>query len=154
MPKLKKYKMPPPPVTNNDSINSKEMSSKTRAQVDKFHNQHVLGEYWSGKARNTVFEELPGAKVTKLRISGSTSACVGRDEGEYLYATVNPLHYKGTGQRDMGEEGEKLLGFVGHQVDRKKVAPVHLTGTATLLQDGHVEMDDDIYSQSQRIDID
>ena len=122
---------------------------KRQRQRDNFRRQHIDGEHGGGKRRNTRAEDLVDQRVVPLRLSGSSSAQRGREEGELLYSTIDAVQYRGTGLVDNAIEGQGSLVITGVQEEEggRGVAGVHLNGVATRIDDRHLQFGNEVYSQ-------
>ena len=72
----------------------------------------------------------------------------GREEGEKVYVTVDDLEYTvtGSGQNKKGGRGRLVITGVGVDWGGLGVAPVHLNGAATRMDDGRVNFKGEFYS--------
>ena len=131
-----------------DKVKNKPLEPGVVRQVKKFKEQHVKGQHHPGKPRNTVVtSKLEGKAAIPLRISGSTTSRKGRGEGEVIYTTRDSVDYRGSGRRDSGTTGKGSLVFTGVKEGEEGVAGVHLNGVGREMEDGHLELGGEIYSQ-------
>ena len=126
------------------SKENKPLDPSVLRQKNKFMEQHVKGRHDARKPRNTVVtSKLDG----QAAISGSTMSKKGRSDHEVMYTTREAVQYKGSGSRDFGNQGEGSVVFTGVKEGEAGVAGVHLNGMAREMDDGHVELHGEIYSQ-------
>ena len=129
-----------------------EQTKKTTKRIKKFRKQHVEGKHRKFKPKNTVSAKLPGAKVAMLRKAGTKAPVKGRgDDQGVLFTTLHPLPHQGNGFQDGGQTGCARLVVTAVPAGPRAVAPVHLNGVATTLEDGHVLLGDHIFSQCTQI---
>ena len=128
--------------------NHEEAQTLHQTQRANFRKSHSLGEHSCRKKRNTVCSQLEGQKVRQLRKSGTSQEISGRNEGEAVFTTRTPIKYRGSGQEDLDEMGENVMIFLGVS-DGKNVSAIHMRGPGDLLEDGHVVMEGDVFSQIQ-----
>ena len=135
-------------MENVSSKESKPLDPSVLRQKNKFVEQHVKGHHDASKPRNTVVtSKLEGQATIPLRISGSTKSKKGRGVGEVIYTTREAVQYRGSGIRDRGTQGAGSLVFTGVKEGEAGVAGVHLNGVAKTMDDGHLQLHGEIYSQ-------
>ena len=125
----------------NTNTRARRRNSQKERRVSNFKRQHIEGKHDAGKHKNIKAENLSGQKVVLL------GPIMGRGEGEQVYVTVGDVEYTGTGLADnkSGEKAGRLV-ITGLSLDEEGVAPVHLNGVATKMDDGHVIFKGEYYS--------
>ena len=106
-------------------------------QILKFKEQHVKGNHFVGKRKNTVSAELQGAKLAKLRKSGTDKVKLGRGPDQLVCVTKEAINYKGTGRVDKGLAGRDPMVVTAVRGGEGVMAPVHLNGPVKETEDGH-----------------
>ena len=124
----------------NTNTRARRRNSQKERRVSNFKRQHIEGKHEAGKQKNIKAENLGGQKVVLL------GPIMGRGEGEQVYVTVADVKYTGTGLADESGGQAGRLVITALSLDEEGVAPVHLNGPATKMDDGRVIFKGEYYS--------